>query len=116
MDNRFQKIKTLYDQACKKPPAERAAFLDGVCQNDPALRARLDLLLEGHGQAEGFLTKVPLRETVRVAPPPREQGVGEPSAGRMDRYKLLEKIGEGGFGAVFVAAGGFVAGGVAGVV
>jgi len=31
----------LFEEAVRRPSAERAAFLDGVCQNDPALRARL---------------------------------------------------------------------------
>ena len=45
----------------KSSPAERATFLDGVCRNNPALRARLELLLEGHFAVEGFLTRKPGR-------------------------------------------------------
>ncbi len=39
----------------RSPGAERAAFLDGECRSDPELRARLEMMLEGHLNADGFL-------------------------------------------------------------
>jgi hypothetical protein len=40
----------------KEEPAERAAFLDRVCASDPALRQRIERLLQRHEQADSFIS------------------------------------------------------------
>src|SRR5262245_57805531 len=85
----------LFEQALKCPSAEaRAAFLDDACRGHPQLRAGLDLLLEGHLMAQGFL-----EGAVDTRPLPADEHVGA----MIGRYKLLERIGEGGFGVVYLA-------------
>ena len=83
--------------------AERAASLDQACRGDSELRARWEVLLEGHFKRQGFLEgesgqATGLAGTARVIPPADEE-VGT----CIGRYKLLEKVGEGGFDAVYVA-------------
>ncbi len=91
--------ETLFHLAREKPPAERAAFLDAACQGDAALRQRVDVLLQADDAAGDFLRQ--------NAPAPEATAAYEPITERpgtmVGPYKLMEQIGEGGFGLVFVA-------------
>jgi hypothetical protein len=82
-------------------PQERAAYLDKACAGKPELRQHIEALLAAHNQAAGFLENPQAGAagaTVRLNLPPEERP-GE----RIGRYKLLQKIGEGGCGVVYMA-------------
>ncbi len=79
--------------------AERAAFVERSCGDDPALRQRVEDLLRAYGQSGGPLDKLAAAmASTKIAEPIQEQ-VGA----TIGPYKLMEQIGEGGFGLVFVA-------------
>ena len=80
---------------------ERAAFLEAACGGDAELRARVEKLLGAHeqvGEAKGFLGGPEGPDGSALT------GAGaEPASGEVGRYKLLQKIGEGGWGIVYMA-------------
>jgi serine/threonine protein kinase len=78
-------------------PAERAAYLKGTCGADAALLANVQELLAAHENGDDFLDRPPPNVTVD------EQPVTERPGSVIGPYKLLEQIGEGGFGIVFMA-------------
>jgi serine/threonine protein kinase len=80
-------------------PAERAAYLNRACAGHPGLREHLDGLLSADRQVGGFLGAPALTSAVATA---NEPGLECPGT-VIGSYKLLEQIGEGGFGVVFMA-------------
>jgi serine/threonine protein kinase/tetratricopeptide (TPR) repeat protein len=83
----------------KQSPAERRAFLDQACTDDAELRAQVERLLAAHSAAGSFL-EFPAAELEATADSgPLVDGCGT----MIGPYKLLEQIGEGGFGVVFLA-------------
>jgi WD40 repeat protein len=75
--------------------AEREAFLDRSCAGNPALRREVESLLSAFAQAGDFLK--PGQQTPATEPLTEQLGAV------IGRYKLLEQIGEGGFGVVYMA-------------
>jgi eukaryotic-like serine/threonine-protein kinase len=83
----------------KTSPAERLAFLAEACGGDAGLRARVEALLLAHDHPDTFL-----QAPVIAAPDPNvAERISEGPGTVIGPYKLLEQIGEGGFGIVFMA-------------
>jgi serine/threonine protein kinase len=99
----------VFNAARRLPAGERAAYLDGVCGGDPALRQRVEELLRATEEAGGFLqdpapgAQRPAATLVLPNPLPNAAAPGEKVGDRIGSYKLLQQIGEGGCGVVYMA-------------
>ncbi len=92
-------VRTLFLEALDiADPAERSAYLDQACAGDPPLRQRVDKLLQAHDEPGQFMER-PALDLVGSGLGP----VSERPGMAIGKYKLLEQIGEGGFGVVFMA-------------
>src|SRR6516164_7187932 len=80
-------------------PADRAALLARECADETELRQRVEDLLQAHDQPQSFLE----RPAAALLPTITERPVTEAAGTVIGPYKLLEQIGEGGFGVVYMA-------------
>src|SRR5262245_65262503 len=80
-------------------PALRAAFLQKECRNDHALVRHIEELIAAEAKVGGFLVRPPVAVEMTSDSAP----VTERPGSQIGPYKLLEQIGEGGFGVVFMA-------------
>ena len=86
--------------ALRLTAAERADYLDRACAGDGELRRRVEAILQSYEKAGDFLeepaTGIPTANS-------QENLAGEKPGDRIGRYKLLQQIGEGGWGVVYMA-------------
>jgi eukaryotic-like serine/threonine-protein kinase len=78
---------------------ERKVFLDTACAGDDALRAEVESLLAAYVKSGSFLDGPPIDPDATLDSVPLSEGSGTV----IGRYKLLEKIGEGGMAVVYTA-------------
>src|SRR5260221_6199388 len=87
--------KEIFEQALDITPAEeRLRFLTSACGKDAALLARVQALLRADESGESFLPEQPKATVVPITEKPGDL---------IGRYKLLQQIGEGGCGTVYMA-------------
>jgi serine/threonine-protein kinase len=84
----------------KETESERRAFLDGACGGDSGLRQRVEALLSEQPGLGSFLESP---AAAAYSPTIAERPLTEAPGTVIGPYKLLEQIGEGGFGVVFMA-------------
>jgi WD40 repeat protein/serine/threonine protein kinase len=121
MDLSDRRVKAIFDEAAEiDSPGERAAYLDKACAGAPEVRQKVETLLKAFADAGSFLSLPD--ELTNLAANARPRGLAdseaetdqpakeastkpplEGSGTRIGRYKLLQLIGEGGMGIVFMA-------------
>jgi len=95
-----QSEEVIFGHAVDLPLAERVVYLVQACGGDAALRSRVEALLRAHVEAGDLLESAP-GVTVRAALSTSQSD--EKPGNLIGRYKLLQKIGEGGCGVVYMA-------------
>ena len=98
-DQQWQQAKIVFTEALEHPRAEREEFVEQACAGDPRLRDEVQSLLNSYDEAHSFM------ETPAVAAA-AESLVGQPqfaSGQRIKHYEILNLIGKGGMGEVYLA-------------
>jgi len=91
--------RTIFLDALECAASEaRMQFVDAACGNDAALRSEVLRLLDAHGDLDGFMAQPAASPFEAVSSFERE-----PVGAMVGRYKLIEQIGEGGMGIVYIA-------------
>jgi serine/threonine protein kinase/tetratricopeptide (TPR) repeat protein len=99
MVNDAARVKSIFLAAVERYPAEQwPAYLDGACGEDNELRDRVQRLLEAHGDQKSLHIPSPSQADVTVDRP-----IVERPGDAIGPYRLMEQIGEGGMGVVYVA-------------
>ena len=94
-------VKSIFGKAVElTSPADRAAYLDEACGTDPTLRAEVEGLLKALEGAGQFMKRSPTYDPATgTTGPPTAEALGTV----IGPYKLLQQIGEGGMGTVYMA-------------
>jgi serine/threonine protein kinase len=100
MNDSSDRDVVIFAEAIQLSAGERSAYLECACGDDEELRRRVERLLKAHDQVGNFLEQ----PAPGAAPEAKvEASVGEKPGDRIGRYKLLQQIGEGGCGVVYMA-------------
>jgi serine/threonine protein kinase len=90
--------EAIFEAALKLPAEQRADYLRDACGDDAAMCDRVKALLQANEHAGGFMQPPSRNKTIVLTLPPEEK-----PGSKIGHYKLLQQIGEGGCGVVYMA-------------
>ena len=91
--------RELFESALELEGSKRTGYLDQACAGDEGLRQRVEELLRAHEDTSGVLNTGGDLDSTFLDPTPLSEGPGS----SIGRYKILQVIGEGGMGVVYMA-------------
>ena len=92
-----KRVQSLFLAAAEQTPTDRSAHLSRECGDNAELRHRVEALLQAHDQPQSYLEIPAINPGRTVEPQPLER-----PGTQIGPYKLIEQIGEGGMGAVWM--------------
>ena len=99
-DEKWQKVREIFDSALRQKPEERRKFVNAVCGNDKTLLAEVESLLSSLDSAEEFMETpavAKVADAIEAETKKLEQGKC------FGHYEIVEQIGAGGMGEVYLA-------------
>src|SRR5437870_4748347 len=92
-------VKSIFGKALELTTAQRAGYLEQACGDDAVLRGEVQGLLDALDKAGGFMSHPAVAPIDTAAPQSGDEAIGT----MIGPYKVLQKLGEGGMGAVYLA-------------
>ena len=100
-NDNIDRVEQIFDLARRiEAPDVRASYVSQACNGDAALQSRVNELLEIHLTGDGLLDRPPVDVGPTALIPNRDL---EREGESIGHFQLLQKLGEGGFGVVYMA-------------
>src|SRR5262245_7075472 len=97
---RYKQIKSIFQSAVELPHSEQAIFLDNACSGDAGLRREVEDLLSSHGQVKDSIEVIASEVAATMLAEPQSGAlIGQ----RIGAYQIIDQIGRGGMGEVYLA-------------